>query len=302
MSNEKFLARCFCLATAAFLFAAATFAQTKSAEPQNVLRDVLIAACAQKRPDFARLLTVRNSEAFTHLTTAAQATLLKRFVLLDGAGEPRVETDQTGSVTVSCVTPTVTTLMQIGKPELRENLAYIPLIVKDATDTADTNTHRVIMGMVQEKNEWKLLSLGLLLLDLPTLGEEWDRAEMKSNEQAAVTHLKELVDAIEKYRKTYTRLPDALSDLGPPPQGAPKSESASLISEDLASGRKDGYAFRYVIVGANNSGAPAKYQIAAIPIDYGRTGTHSFFRDSAGTLHAADRQGAVGSEVDPKIN
>jgi hypothetical protein len=271
-------------------------------DPQTVLEHVLVAACGQKQTDFARSLTARNTEAFAHLTPAAQATLLKRFVLLDGVGEARAEAGSDGVLNVSCVTAKVTTLMQINKPDVRENLAYVPLVIKDATDANDASTHRVTMGFVREKGEWKLLSLGLLLLDLPTLGEEWDRAEMKSNEESAVAHVKELAGAIETYRKTYTRLPDALADLGPDAKGAPKSDKAGLVPEDLALGRKDGYAFRYVIVGANNSGAPAKYEIAAIPMQYGRTGTRSFFRDSAGGLHAADRQGSVGSEVDPKID
>lgn len=290
------------LAVSIPLFVLHARAQGAAGDPQKVLQDVLIAACAQKHTDFARALTSRNTEAFAHLTPAAQATLLKRFVLLDGVGEARAENGSDGDLNVSCVTSKVTTLMQIGKPDVRENLAYLPLTVKDATDSNDSNTHRVVMGMVRERGEWKLLSLGLLLLDLPTLGEEWDRAEMKSNEESAVAHVKELAEAIETYRKTYTRLPEALADLGADAKGAAKSEKAGLVGTQLASGRQDGYAFRYVIVGANNSGAPAKYEIAAIPTNYGRTGTKSFFRDSSGGLHAADRQGAVGSEVDPKIN
>jgi len=58
--------------------------------------------------------------------------------------------------------------------------------------------------------------------------------------------------------------------------------------------------FRYVIAGANDVGAPAKYELSATPLRYGRTGRRSFFRDSNGVVHAADRQGAVGSETDPK--
>jgi hypothetical protein len=301
--NARSSSCCLYLALCLLLISSPCNGQTTSAsEPQAVLRDVLMAACAQKQSDFARSLTSRNSEAFAHLTPAAQNTLLKRFVLLDSVGEPRTEADGSGSLTVSCVTPKVTTIMQIGKADVRDNLAYLPLTVKDATDTSEASVHRVVMGMVREKDQWKLLSLGLLLLDLPTLGEEWDRAEMKSNEQAALAHVKELAEAIETYRKTYTRLPDGLASLGPASQGALKSDKAGLISEDLAMGRKDGYAFRYVIVGANNTGAPAIYELAAIPTEYGRTGMRSFFRDSTGTLRAADHQGAVGSSIDPKID
>jgi hypothetical protein len=157
------------------------------------------------------------------------------------------------------------------------------------------------MGMVREGGQWKILSLGLLFLDLPSLEIEWDRAEIKANEQSAIASLKTLVEAIETYRKTYTRLPESLKALGPALKNGPKSDSAGLVDEGLAAGRKDGYSYRYVIVGANTSGAPAKYEVAAIPAEYGRSGLRSFFCDSAGQLHAGDHRGAVGSDLDPKL-
>ena len=113
--------------------------------------------------------------------------------------------------------------------------------------------------------------------------------------------MKDLAAAIEKYRVTYTRLPQSLVELGPSTKGAPKSDQAALIATDLGAGRKDGYSFRFVIVGANNLGAPAKYELAAIPVEYGRTGMRSFFIDSSGVLHGGDHQGAVGTVLDPKI-
>jgi hypothetical protein len=54
-------------------------------------------------------------------------------------------------------------------------------------------------------------------------------------------------------------------------------------------------------VGASGLGAPAKFELAATPVSYGRTGHRSFFLDAAGTLRGADRQGAVGSASDPKL-
>ena len=271
------------------------------AEPGAVLRDILMATCSQDPTQFGAHLTARNAAAFVHLTPAAQTTLLKRFVLVDKAGTPRPESDASGALKVFCVTPDVTTVMEIGKAEVRDNLAHLPLSVKDATDQTDENARQVTIGMVRENDQWKLLALGVLFLDLPTLSEEWDRAEMQTNEKSALASLKTLIAAIEKYRVKYTRLPETLAELGPSAKGAPKSEQAGLIEQDLASGRKDGYMFRYVIVGANNSGAPAKYELAAIPAEYGRTGARSFFRDSSGVLHAADHHGAVGTNLDPKI-
>jgi hypothetical protein len=270
-------------------------------EPGVVLQNILTASCAQDSKLFDGNLTARNSAAFEHLTPAAQTTLLKRFVLLDKAGTPRLEKDTAGNVRILCVTQDVTTQLQIGKAEVRDNLAYVPLVVKDATDTTDADARRVTMGLVKENGQWKLLSLGLLLLDLPTLAEEWDRAEIQNNEKAAIASMKELTAAIEKYRVTYTRLPQTLAELGPPAKGAAKSDEAGLVSTELAAGRKDGYLFRYVIVGANTVGAPAIFELAAIPAEYGRTGTRSFFRDGNGVMHGGDHQGGVGTLLDPKI-
>jgi len=268
--------------------------------PAETLRGILMAACDQDGKKFSDALTARNTEAFAHMTKAAQTTLLKRFVLLEDAGQPRVENDTHGNLTVYCVTPEITTEMRFGKVEVHDNLAYVPLVLKDSSDTTDANTRRITMGLVKENGQWKLLSLGLLLLDLPTLAEEWDRAEIQNNEKAALAAVKEISAAIEKYRVTYTHLPETLAELRPPEKGAAKSSQAGLIEKELADGRKNGYLFRYVIVGASDSGAPAKYELAAIPVEYGRTGTRSFYRDPGGVIHAGDHQGGVGTQLDPK--
>ena len=232
-------------------------AQAKG-DPATALSSVMMAACSQSSADFALTLTARNAAAFSLLTPAARATLLKRFVLLDKPGNPKSTVDSRGNIAVRCITPDITTEMIIGNAEVRDNLAYLPLTVQDASNTAGENAHQIVIGMVRENGQWKLLSLGLLMLDLPTLGEEWDRAEIKVNEQAALVDLKKLIDAVETYRKTYTRLPESLSLLGPVPQTQAKSDKAGLVDQELAEGKKDGYVFRYVIVGANSSGAPAK--------------------------------------------
>ena len=78
-------------------------------------------------------------------------------------------------------------------------------------------------------------------------------------------------------------------------------DAADLLDLDLAAGMKDGYAYRYVIVGGNALGAVAQFEMAASPAPYGNAGQRSFFRDASGAIHAADRKGAVGSATDPKI-
>jgi len=265
------------------------------------LKAVLSAACSENQTEFVRFLTARNREAFSRMTPPARVALMKRFVLLNEPGKPTALANPAGRPILRCQTPDVTTEMQIGGAELRDNIAFLPMELRDTTDTTGASVHQITMGLVREDGEWRLLSLGLLFLDLPALEVEWDAAEMEATERDAIEALKKVSAAVEAYRNKYLRLPASLANLGPPLHGAANGEAAGLLDSDLANGMKNGYAIRYVIAGASSLGAPAKYELAATPLQYGRTGRRSFFRDSNGVLHAADRQGAVGSATDPKL-
>lgn len=278
----------------------APIAATVPAGPGAALRDVLAAACSQNQTEFARFLTARNKEAFARMTPSARIALMKRFVLLNEPGKATLSTNPAGRPIVRCETPAVTTEMQVGGAEIRENIAFLPMELRDVTDSAGATARQINMGLVREEGEWKLLSLGILFLDLPALEVEWDEADIEATEKDALEALKIIAAAIESYRKKYLRLPESLANLDQPSHGAPGIEAAGFLEADLAKGVKNGYAFRYVIVGGSDVGAPAKYELSATPLRYGRTGRRSFFRDSNGGLHAADHQGALGSENDPR--
>jgi hypothetical protein len=270
--------------------------------PSLALREALSAACSQSEREFTKFLTARNAETFAALTPGARVALMKRFVLLDEPGKPSLVTGASDRPVLRCETPGGAAELQIGGPEIADNLAFLPVEIRDATDSVGANVMHVKMGLVRENGEWKLLSVGLVLLDLPSLAVEWDAAQIESTERAAVEALKVIAAAVETYRKTYTRLPDSLANLGPIKRGAAASnEAAGLLDADLAAGARSGYNFRYVIASASTLGAPAKFALAATPQTYGRTGRRSFFRDVNGGLHGADRQGSVGSELDPKV-
>jgi hypothetical protein len=281
--------------------------------PAAALRDTLIAACAQDSTAFARFLTARSKASFEHLTPSARVALMKRFVLLSIPGRASEVANPSGRPIVRCETPDVTTEMSIGGVDLQENLAFMPLELRDATDAVGANIRQINMGLVRERGQWRLLSLGVLLLDLPALEVEWDAAEAGANEDTAIANVKKLADSVEAYRRTYVRLPESLVLLGPPQKiaatathpektPAPSRDHAGLLDEEFAAGKKDGYEFRIVIATADATGAPAKYQLSATPTDYGRTGRRSFFLDTEGVWHAADHGGAVGSGSDPKLN
>ena len=280
--------------------------------PAAALRDVLQAACSQDATGFSRYLTARSKDSFERLAPAARVALMKRFVLLNVPGKATATANPAGRPIVRCETPDVTTEMSIGGTDTRDNLAFLPMELRDVTDSTGSNVRQISMGLVREDGQWRLLSIGILLLDLPSLEVEWDAEEAEANEITALGNLRRLADAVETYRRTYFRLPESLAKLGPPPPDTsakktqPKTlaatrEHAGLVDEQLAGGDKDGYGFRIIIAGADTLGAPAKYQLSAIPSAYGRTGKRSFFRDADGGWHAADHGGAVGSVSDPVV-
>jgi hypothetical protein len=278
--------------------------------PSAALRDALFAACAQSEDQFVKFLTARNAQTFQQLTPTARISLMKRFVLLNESGKASNAPSGSGRPVVRCQTPAGTAELQIGGAEITDNLAFLPVEEREATDTTGNSLIRVKMGLVREQGQWKLLSVGLVLLDLPTLAFEWDAAEIQSTERGAIDNVKRIAEAIESYRRLYSRLPEGLDKLAPAVKttaggsthsAPPTPDAAGLLDPELATGSVNGYKFRYVIAGASALGAPAKYEIAATPETYGRTGKRSFFRDTSGVLHGADRQGGVGSELDPRV-
>jgi hypothetical protein len=270
--------------------------------PTAALRDALSAACSQSEQSFSKFLTARNADTFAHLTPSARVALMKRFVLMNQPGKASLLPTASGRPTIQCQTAAGAAELQIGGAQISDNLAFLPVEVREAADTSGESVIRVQMGLVRENSDWKLLSVGLVLLDLPALAFEWDAAEMESTEHIAIDALKNIAEAVETYRHTYARLPDLLAKLASPKSGAAAGpDAAGLLDTELASGVRNGYKFRYVISGGSTLGAPAKYEIAATPEVYGRTGRRSFFRDTNGGLHGADRQGAVGSEFDPRV-
>jgi len=273
-----------------------------SVGPSTALRDALGAACSHDEVAFKKFLSVRNSESFSRLTVAARTELMKRFVLLSDPGKPTMSANPAGRPTVNCATAFGTAEIQLGGADARDAVAFIPVDLREASDPDTGTAHHILFGMVREDGQWKVMSIGLLLLDLPSLEIEWDQAEIAPSEQQALESLKAVARAIETYRRSYARLPESLLKLNPPQKGTPTPEAAGLLDIELASGRKNGYTFRYVIVGANDLGAPAQYELSATPSIYGRTGKTSFYRDASGAIHSGDHQGAIGNNLDPKVN
>jgi len=258
--------------------------QGAESDPVAALSGALAAACRADETQFAGYLTAANAAAFHALPQNQRAEFLKRFSLSEGPGKPLLSTDAQNHTILRCETPQQTAEFRLGAARTNENLSFIKVTVVSSQQTD--------FGMVREGGGWKLLSLGLVLLDVPQLAKQWAEEDIADHEDAAIAALDGLDEAIESYRRAFGNLPQSLAQLGPAPKDEASPDQASLVDAQLAAGSESGYRFSYRTVPAADGGNPG-LQISAIPEEYGKSGRRSFFLDQEGRIHGADNQGAA---------
>ena len=277
---------------ALWLPAVAAAQDGRESEPVAALTAALSAACRANETQFENYLTVDNAAAFRTLPQDQRSAVLKRLSLGDEAGKPLLSSDDQNHTVLRCTAPVGTAEFRFGDVRTRENLAFIPVAVTDGEKTE--------FGLVRENGGWRLISLGLVLLDIPQLSKQWAESDLAAREDAVVSDLRALNDAIQTYRRAFGKLPDSLSQLGPAPKDQISPDQASLVSDELAEGNDGGYRFRYRIVPGAQEDQSA-FELAAMPNDYGKTGRRSFFVDASGKVHGADKHGDQATEDDPVI-
>jgi hypothetical protein len=261
-------------------------------DPAEALSSALTAACRGNETEFAGYLTADNSTAFRALPKEQRTQLLRRFSLIDEPGKPLLATDERNHTVLRCESTSATVEFRFGDIRIRENLAFIPVTV--------VNGQLAQFGLVRESGGWRILSLGLVLLDIPELSQQWTQEDLADRENAIIQALQGLTEAINRYKAAFGKLPDSLAQLGPAPPGQISPEQASMVSKELASGAAGGYHFSYRVI---SSADPKNqtFELGATPDDYGKTGRKSFLEDGAGRIHAADKHGAAATTDDPAL-
>jgi len=277
--------------------------QQITAGAESSLTDALSAACRQDSTAFANTLTADNAAAFRELPNPQRTAMMKRFVLLEEPGRPLLSTKGDGQKIIRCESPSFTTEMRLGETRVRGNLAFVPMEIPIAGE----DPRKITFGLVREGPGWKMLSVGLILIDVPTLAMQWAQADLQANEDIAIADLRSVAEAAIAYRNAYGILPETLAALGPAPPGGVSPDAAGLIDGDLAAGEKDGYSIRYFIVPptdyapGEDSGKASNFAVASTPKEYGKVGRRSFYLDLSGVLRGADKKGAVATASDPRI-
>ncbi len=278
---------------AALVCAAGAFAQEgQESEPAAALSGAIMAACRASDAQFANYLTADNAAAFRALPADQRTQFLERLSLSDQPGKPLISSDTQNHTVLRCIAPAGTAEFRFGEARTRENLAFVAVTA--------VNGQRTDFGLIRENGGWRLLSLGLMLLDIPQLSKQWAEGDLTAREDAAIANLRGLAEAIQTYRRAWSKLPESLAQMGPAPKDEVSPEQASLVNDHLAAGSAGGYRFRYRIVPAGQDGDES-FELAAMPEDYGKTGRRSFILDSAGKIHAADRHGEIASLEDPLV-
>jgi len=273
------------------LVRAPTLAAQTEPGPASALNAALAAACTENAADFTNYLTKENAAAFQKLPPDERAAMMQHLVLVDTLGRPLLSNDDQGYRILRCEGADASSEFHFGVARVQDNLAFVPISV--------TGGDTIQFGLVRENGMWKLLSLGLLMIDIPQLQKQWSAQDMQNREQRAIDTLQNLAEEIDTYQRAFGKLPTTLAQLGPSKDGA-SPDAAKLIDAHLAAGNKDGYKFRYRVTAAADGGE-AGFEIAAIPAVYGKSGKRSFLLDKNGKIHAADKHGTVATADDPII-
>ena len=285
------------LSLIAVLFSPPARAQSQSPPapdngPAPALMAALNAACRQDNANFSSYLTVANAAAFNKLPSDERISFMERFVLLDTPGRPLLSTSTEGLPEMRCEATDATQEFTLDTPSIHDNLAYISITIATG--------EKIRVGLVREDGNWKLLSLGLLLIDIPALQKEWDVQALKAREESAIDTLLGIAQAVDTYRSAFGKLPESLAQLGPPAQGGVSPSAAKLLDASLAAGANNGYKFRYRVVTPAGSENPG-FEVAALPEQYGKSGNRSFLLDKDGKIHGADKKGALATADDPIV-
>jgi hypothetical protein len=263
-------------------------------DPASALTGILTVACQQDTAKFPDYLTAKNAAFFKQLTTTQQVALLRRLVLLDDPGRALLSARGDGTSELRCETRSVTRLIHIGVPRTDQNISFVPIDVKP--------DRQIDFGLLSTKEGWKLLSIGVLMLDFAQLQPEWDAQDMADREEVAIEALHKICTAIDTYQKAFEKLPETLAQLGPEPKEGISPEAAGLLSAELVAGTVEGYTLRYRVVPAGTGNVDTRFELAATPTEYGKGGKRSFYISENGKLRGADKMGAPATAADPLID
>lgn len=119
-----------------------------------------------------------------------------------------------------------------------------------------------------------LIVIAIILIIVTVALPKLNNATRYAHETAAIKAIQTIHTMQVQYNSQYGRYATSLAELGPPASGAPSAAASDLIGNDLAGGEKSGYKFTM-------TGTPGGYIINANPVNYGTSGSRTFYSDQS---------------------
>lgn len=185
----------------------------------------------------------------------------------------------------------------------------------DPTPRRGRDNQFILVSMRLEEGEWRVIGLG-----------PWEHKNLEADDflqgflpdkqagdaTAAASTLRTLNTALVTYATTYpqTGLPASLQQLSGASGSEPSSQHAMLMDPAFATVPliRDGYEFRYTLIepGAINPETDkepqepqGRYTITATPVEFGKTGSKSFFTDQSCVVRFTTENRAANENDEP---
>jgi hypothetical protein len=183
--------------------------------------------------------------------------------------------------------------------------AFVLLQATDHESHDQSMTFAISMRL--EDGEWRIIGGGNFReLDLES-EEFFSRFHHgpKNADAGAAALLRTLNTSLMAYSSTYPAIgfPARLNALVGEESTEPSSDHAQILLPGFAGDPlvKDGFEFHYTLVEPGNiEGKPGKYRITARPVEFGKTGTMSFFTDESAVVRSTT-ENREASENDPPM-
>jgi type IV pilus assembly protein PilA len=150
----------------------------------------------------------------------------------------------------------------------------------------------------------ELLIVMSIILILATLAiPAMQNSIKKANQTSAIASLKDIAAQENNYNSDYPTHGFACSLAalgGKPGTGAPSSDAAQLIPEELAAGNKSGYTFAITNcnkITVNNQDQITGYTVTAVPNSVGHSGDRGYCTDENGQIHYDPKGGTNCTEL-----
>jgi hypothetical protein len=269
----------------------ASIAWAQASTPEAALEELVT---AQKLEDALRHLPVSVEHAMSKLTEEQKAQVSKHLIVSNWLQRRRVELQKSSDgKTWELTYPGSKVSITLAERFISGDGSDALLRLRTLQDDDEERQMLYMVAMHFDENEWRLTEFGHWSMEHEYQSADWvhEFTSEGHNESKAIATLRTFNTALITYCTTY---PDvgfpanvqALSGAGEEEQS---SQHAGLLDSSFMAVPfiRDGYEFHYTLLdpgsGENTEG---KFYLTARPVEYGKTGTRSYFTDQTAVVRA----------------